>query len=243
MLSFIIPLRSKKASNNWDKVVHDFNMTLKSVLNQLDPDFRVIVVCTDLPPMPDDDRIEVIQIESNYRNVWDGAPDKWKKIKAGCIRVRDYGGGYIMVVDADDLVSNRISRWVNANGKEHGFYAKTGYEYDDRAKRIIIAPKFWNLCGTCAVLNCSETDLPASQDDPDEKYTVLAGHTKWKGLFEQAGRPLTPFPFRPVVYKINTNENISLQKNNVGFKRKMLRKIFKGFPVSEKIRAEFSLHD
>jgi len=118
MLYFIVPLRSRQSSLNWDKVVDDFNLTLKSIFHQIDSNFRVIVACTDVPDHPADERLEVIEVPVNYQGIEDAMRDKGNKMRAMCAYIRAQGGGYIMPVDADDLISNRISALVNqANSK------------------------------------------------------------------------------------------------------------------------------
>jgi len=240
MLYFIVPLRSRKSSLNWDKVVHDFNLTLKSIMNQLDPYFRVVVACTDIPDYPADERLQIIVVPVNYQGIGDAMRDKGNKMRAMCAHIRAQGGGYIMPVDADDLISNRISALVNQAKSKAGYIAGTGYEYDDKSKRIRLMPKFYNLCGTCCVMHFTAEELPENMEDK-RYYTILAGHTHWKSEFEKKNTPLQPFPFKPVVYRINTGENDSIRTNNIGFKRKVIRFVWRGFPVSKKIREEFSL--
>ncbi len=241
MLYFIVPLRSKQSSVDWNKVVYDFNLTITSILNQEDPKFKIIVACTDVPDHPSDERLEIMCVPSIYQALEDGMHDKWNKIRAMCARVRQLGGGYIMPVDADDLVSNRIASLINQNPNEVGYIAKTGYEYDEKIGKISFAPKFYNLCGTCAVIRCAVEELPEHIEDT-RKYPILAGHTRWKAVFEEMNTPLKPFPFKPVIYKINTGENDSILRNNIGFKRKFMRLLWKGLPISNRIREEFSLY-
>ena len=242
MLYFIVPLRSRKSSIDWNKVVSDFNMTLKSILNQQNPNFKVIVACTDIPDYPADERIEIIVVEPDNRNTNAQISDKWIKIRAMCLRIHELGGGYIMPVDADDLVSNKISGLVAQGGSQAGYIAKTGYEYDEKMKKIKISPKFYNLCGTCAVMYCPVDELPQSNES-HINHPILAVHTRWKSIFEKKNTPLKPFPFKPVIYKINTGENLSVRTNNIGFKRKIIRLLSYGSSVSEKKREEFSLYD
>lgn len=242
MLYFIVPLRSKKSSLDWNKVAYDFNLTIKSILNQMDTNFKVIVACTDVPDYPVDERIEIVEVPTIYRGIEDSMRDKRNKKLAMCARVRELGGGFIMPVDADDLVSNRISDLVNRGESESGYVANTGYEYDERTKRIRIAPRFYNLCGTSAVIKCTVDELPENMED-EREFPILAGHTRWKSLFDDKGIPLKPFPFKPVIYKYNTGENDSVRRNNIGFKRKMMRLLVKGSPVNNKIREEFAFHE
>lgn len=51
MIYFGIPLRSKKASNDWENVIRVFNRTLESVYRQTDPEFRIFVACHDIPEL------------------------------------------------------------------------------------------------------------------------------------------------------------------------------------------------
>lgn len=50
MIYFLIPLRSKESSNNWERVVSNFNRTLDSCFNQTNDDFKVVVVCHQITP-------------------------------------------------------------------------------------------------------------------------------------------------------------------------------------------------
>ena len=49
MFYFLIPLRSKISSKNWDIISKLFNNTIKSVCNQTDPNFKIILAYHDLP--------------------------------------------------------------------------------------------------------------------------------------------------------------------------------------------------
>lgn len=111
MLYFIVPLRSRRSALNWNKVVDNFNLTLKSIMNQLDPYFRVVVACTDIPDYPADERLQIIVVPVNYQGIGDAMRNKGNKMRAMCAYIRAQGG-YIMPVDADDLISNRISARV-----------------------------------------------------------------------------------------------------------------------------------
>ena len=112
MIYFGITLRSKAVSKNWAHVVADFTRTLDSVYQQTDPDFRVIVACHDLPKLEReyDSRVEFLQTDvPTPTTPFEMMQDKGYKLSMIGKRIREYGGGYTMIVDADDLISNRVA--------------------------------------------------------------------------------------------------------------------------------------
>ena len=62
MIYFGVTLRSRASAKNWNNVEKDFNRTLRSLYNQTDPDFRIIVACHDIPRLDGkyDDRVEFL---------------------------------------------------------------------------------------------------------------------------------------------------------------------------------------
>lgn len=130
MMYFGVTLRSVAASKNWTHVVQDFHRTLRAICNQTDPDFRVIVACHEIPDMPGgyDERVEFLQAGIPFpTNPHEMMQDKGYKLSMIGKRIREYGGGYTMIVDADDLISNRVAEYVNAHPGQHGFAPRTGY--------------------------------------------------------------------------------------------------------------------
>lgn len=96
MIYFLIPLRSKAASKNWEEVSRVFNRTLASVYNQTDPDFRIFVACHDIPSLEKtyDARVEFIQAETPVPTTpHEMMLDKGYKISLMAQRLRLLGGG------------------------------------------------------------------------------------------------------------------------------------------------------
>ena len=75
MIYFVIPLRSKAASHNWEGVTRNFNRTLESCYNQTNPDFRIFVACHDIPTLDQeyDDRVTFLPVTiptpTNYKEM------------------------------------------------------------------------------------------------------------------------------------------------------------------------------
>lgn len=85
--------------------------------------------------------------------------DKGYKTHTLAMRLRELGGGYAMMVDADDLVSCHLAEFINKHPHENGFYVKTGDAYfvgDDYMK---VLPKFSS--GTACIVNYAVDDLPS----------------------------------------------------------------------------------
>src|SRR5215467_12686264 len=112
---FGVPLRSKSSSKNWLRVCDLFRSTLRSILGQTAEDFSVIVACHDVPTVPEikDSRVKLlISSASIPTNLPEQMTDRYLKARMIAAETKQRGGGYLMAVDGDDLVSNRIVTFV-----------------------------------------------------------------------------------------------------------------------------------
>ncbi len=121
-----------------------------------------------------------------------------------------------MMLDADDLVSNRLVDYVLKDGDPNGYLVESGYAYDWKANLIAPIPGVWgkgfdNVCGSCSVINFAPDDLPPLRGG-DESVDYLAKHLKqhshWKHVMREAGRPLKSLPFPAAVYVLNHDNNL-----------------------------------
>lgn len=254
MIYFLIPLRSKKASKDWDKVSTLFNRTLWSCYNQTDPNFRILVACHDIPDLDKeyDQRVEFIQISEMDAPIPhtpdEMMVDKGYKTHTLAMRLRELGGGYAMMVDADDLISCHTAEFVNRHPNGCGYYAKTGYSYfvgDDFMK---VMPKFPN--GSARIIYCSVDDLPDSYpeimtENCDENECILRkSHGASVSACKAAGRPLAPLPFKCAVYVLGTGENHSLIGKTTKYQSRLreIRELFeRKIPIKGKLEKEFSI--
>lgn len=246
---FGIPLRSKASSKNWKEVERLFNNTLKSILNQSCPDFKVIVICHDIPELEieKDDRVEFHQVNIKFPTTLDEQMnDKGFKVHMIGKIIHDLGGGYTMVVDADDLISNRICEFVKDNYGLDGWYIETGYIYYENTKKLSIAPKFPS--GSNCIIYYKPSELPPNMDnawkesEKSSKYIITKGHslsTKIQAC-ENIGKKLYTLPFRGGIYILGTGENHSTQNGRRSLKRSIMD-FFLRRPLSSKIKNEFSI--
>lgn len=254
MLYFVIPLMSRQVAKDWNMVSELFNRTLWSCYNQTDPNFKIIVACHEIPELTKtyDNRVEFIQVSEKDAPIPktqdEKMVDKGYKTHTLAMRVRELGGGYTMMVDADDLVSCHLAEFVNKHSNESGFYVKTGYVYfvgDDYMK---VLPKFSS--GSACIVNYSVEDLPdgypevmTSNCDSNE-WIIRKRHGGVVPACIEAGRPLKALPFKGAVYVLGSGENHSLYGKATKYQTK-LREIRQMFEKKHKIRGllkrEFSV--
>lgn len=250
MLIFIIPLQSPRASKNWPHVSVLAQRTLRSVLRQTDQDFRVFLVCNEPPDLcPAHPALTILERDfpAPDMSVWENRmADKWGKVRVGLMAARRYASCHIMVVDADDCVSNRLSGLCAEHPESNGWFFDQGW-FRDEGSRIIFKKKkdFDMVCGTSSIVRAGPDDLPTEEKGDRESIHILrSGHTKIRVNSVARGTPLEPLPFLGAVYCLATGENhtaFSLQ----GWRSKkiMLQKLLCYRLLTRRIRAEFGLYD
>lgn len=248
MMYFGIPLRSKAVSNDWDKVTECFNRTLYSVYNQIDKDFRIIVVYHDMPELfkEYDERVEFIKVKTpTPKNKHEMMIDKGHKIHTIAMRIRELGGGFTMLVDADDLISNKISQYVNKNLDSNGFISNNGYYYHMGNDYFKKGHKFPN--GSSTIVKYSVDDLPEEYyktsvpSENSNPHIIRKRHGDIPKICKENGRPLKKLPFIASVYVRDTGDNHSLMGKNESKFRLLEQLIMPKIKINDKLRKEFSI--
>jgi len=249
---FCIPLMPKANASDWGQVSRVFNQTLRSLDNQTNKSFQVLLAAQDMPELAPDLKLDVVHLESRW-TVEDIASaklrDKRRKRTLLLRAVRERGGGYVMMLDADDLLSNQLVGYVLEDRDPNGYLVETGYAYDWKANLIAPIPGVWgkgfdNVCGSCSVINFRPDDLPPLPDDDgtvDYLSKHLNQHSHWKHVMREAGRPLKPLPFPAAVYVLNHDNNLhySLAHNRQDAIPRKIRA--RQIPLSPALVEEFSL--
>ena len=212
MLVFIIPVKSKKVSGSWEQFSKLFERTLKSVTNQTSQNFKTIVVCHEKPTTTfDHPNLEYVQVNfhppvldpnDNKKNNGLKEEDKSKKILYGVKYSKKYSPDYIMVVDADDCISNRIVQYVDEhqNDEINGWFFKKGYIYREGDKFISLNKENFNtLCGTCIIVRPGHIDA-IFQNVPHLLYVH-------KTTYLGNNAHLDTFPYPGAVYSMANGEN------------------------------------
>lgn len=249
MITYGIPLRCKAVSNDWDVVSMLFNRTLNSVYSQLDPNFRILVACHEIPKLDKkyDDRIEFLQVDAPFpKDRYEMMVDKGYKIHTIAMRLKQLGGGYYMEVDADDLISNRVAGYVNAHPNENGFLSTTGFYYhlgDNYIKRGFRFPN-----GSSTIVKYGVDELPSeypmimTHNCNENDELIRKRHGDIPRICAELGRPLKKTPFPTSFYVRSTNENHSLIGKEESLIRRIEQTLSPKIYFNDEIRKEFSIY-
>ncbi|HEY9688482.1 MAG TPA: hypothetical protein V6D46_00705, partial [Coleofasciculaceae cyanobacterium] len=171
MLVFIIPLQSRQVSRSWAKVCRLFEICVRSACQQNSSQFRVIVVCHELPEiMFQNPHLNYIQIDFPIPDITSGTKqeivnrkntDKGRKILRGLIAARDFQPTHTMFLDADDCVSQRLAGFVAQHSQANGWFIRDGYRYQVSSSCIYKKSRdFHTMCGSSNILRYDLNRLP-----------------------------------------------------------------------------------
>jgi hypothetical protein len=251
---FAIPLRPRSTARNWNRVCQLLDHTLKSVLQQEDEEFSVLLACHEAPDIPAiaDPRITILTTKHRVPTTFaEQMADKGKKKRVCTAAFKMLGGGYLMFLDADDMVSRKLVRSVRSHPTDDGYIITQGYHYDSKTQHYHRIPAFDKRCGSCAVFRFSVDDLPDHPDDPRIAFCDRYGnHTEWREMARRLGRTLEPIGFPAAVHVVETNENASAIQPRPGtdgllrLRRRLIEQLrmhLSRRPVDDFFRSEFGL--
>lgn len=217
MLAFVVPVKSKTVTSDWTYFSSLVNRCINSICNQTEKTFKVLVVCHEIPKtnFNNDSRVEFIKVDfappvlnNNPDDRWLKEADKGKKIKFASDYAMTLGVDYIMTVDSDDCISNKISDYVTKNGTEaiSGWYVKKGYLYPEGKRYTYLNLKNFNMvCGSCVIIRPKHIDLMFA-----DNFFFSHGRTNFKN-----GVTLLPLPFSGAVYSMVNGTNIALDNKEM----------------------------
>lgn len=222
---FGISLASKRASKDWETTTTLLRRTLRSVLNQDDPRWRVIVCGHERPDLEELDDPRVLFLRADIDPPVSSAQfrrDKmWKRRLIGSV-LKSWGGGYFFPLDADDLVHKSVVKHVLSHDNRRGYSIHEGYAEDYLGGRMAPVPGVWSqtfdrVCGSSAVLYFEPDDLPSDGKNSDRLYfNLFQSHAYWPVVAEECERPLDRFPFAAAVYVVNHSQNLSFGLQRAG---------------------------
>ena len=176
--------------------------------------------------------------------------DKGKKLRLGAKYAKEeFNADYIMTVDSDDFVSNRIADYVNSsNGSEPGWFTKNGYIHFEGKSFLFATFKFSYLCGSSIIVKPELLKYFFGVDPIlyfDHRLTVLNDTIELKEL-----------PFYGGVYSMANGENHLMSFSNIrkfnnhkgwmtseGLKRIHAKiKNYRFRFITKKIRSEFNFY-
>jgi len=248
MLVFIIPLRSRAVSHNWEKVAALCARTVASCCRQSKGESRTFLVCREAPALPVGLKNLTI-IAEPFPVPQDKSAqmqDKYRKIQRGLIAARSLAPFFWMKVDSDDCVSNRLAGFAQAHEKSPGWFFRRGWIHEENTRTAYWERQgFFKVCGTSSILACRRPEeLPASMDEPLEKFTYLSTpHNELDQVSVRQGTPLWELPFAGAVYCTGTGENWTGSRGVRDYRSKkwMLRRLMNTRFATPRWREEFGV--
>lgn len=240
-IAFCTSLRARSLARDWDYHVWLLEQTVRSMLAQTGCEVRVVVGCHDVPQaLAGDPRLEFVSVACSppARDNDDMCADKVLKLSVAAERALGLGCEYVVMNDADDLVTNRLGEFVARHRGQNGWYSGSEmfYTYGGRVYRWYDIPG--QSAGPCVVLRA---DLLAFAAPPfsgawverirgggEARYlellqrhglpvvTVAAvGLGHYRAFMHAEGRPLAPLPF-PANLVINHHDSTATVSGGVG---------------------------
>ncbi|WP_370392045.1 hypothetical protein [uncultured Winogradskyella sp.] len=214
MITFIVPVKSKSACANWPNLCRLFDSTIRSIFNQADTRFNVVVVCHEIPTISFSHE-NLHFVEATFKpplekSIIDKRIDKGNKIKTGVEYAQNnFPSKYVVMVDADDYISNKLVHFLNNPNTDHpGWYIDKGF-INYKFKRFLIFTKKFNwVCGSSVIVkpelinhyfDKGEIDLYF-----DHRLKVLNTDIVLKDI-----------PFPAAIYNICNGENLLMSASNV----------------------------
>ena len=213
-LTFIVPIRHPATVPDWGAVKARIAETLASLAAQTTDNWDVVLIANheaDLPALPTRARVVRVdlpppppllpdhKLEDLYEQI---RTDKGRRVLLGLLATRP--SGFVMTVDYDDFVSNRLAALVATHPEANGWFVSSGYLYDSSDTLLRYPEKFNEFCGTSIIVRADLLQIPATEADATDSYTrhQLGSHISIKGRLAAAGTPLQPVPFAGAVYRV-----------------------------------------
>lgn len=250
VFTFGIPLLPRACARDWRRVEQLLELTLASVFAQSDQDFRVLIAGHDRPGFYlRDPRIRFLQADWPVEEVRADNLDRGRKTWMVNREVIESGGGFLMLLDADDWVDRKLVATTRAllTPDLVGGVIKDGFAVDFQTRRAADIPDpcifqepFYRLCGSSAVLQIRPDSSDALLADP---YAVLHEHYRVPEEAERHGVRLATLPVS-AAYLINTDENHSEHHGpfadwRANFTQAVNRH---GFPADARFTARFGIN-
>ena len=212
---FGMPLKSRAVAKDWNRVSMLLDNTLRSIFAQTMPDIEVLIACHDEPVTSFDThpRLHKLVIEEAGPGSDDNegqGRDKQIKIRRLIEEVCRRGGGYLVRMDADDLVSCRLAEFIHTTNNRRGYTLQSGYILNLGRRYFQYVDNFARHCGSCAVFYLTPEDLAFVPGGMAESI-FLTTHIGYEAMSKRLGRPMDAVPFPAMMYIRHHGENLSVR--------------------------------
>jgi len=266
VVTFIIPIACRNFVLSWDLACKYLSQTVGSILNSIDPRFAVVIVGHESPMdyLPKDSRLHFLRLSDSTpkaedKNLQSISRDWMGKMKLG----REYANTqlpsqYIMRMDADDFLSNRVVGFLSRNSDKAGFRISDGWAWTSDSRFFIQQldhfDRLW--CGSSIIMKTEIADLKLDIYDLSERMSFLDEaqlgsertlftneyHSFSDKAFKLNSIDISRMPFRAAIYRV-ANVNSMAQRNfkKIYSLRFLVGKIRRIRFLTPKLRKEFAL--
>lgn len=123
-------------------------------------------------------------------------------------------GGYVLPVDADDLISNKIAAFFESRDDGKCYVSKNGWIWNSPSHYLFKAKDLWRTCGSCTVIYYKKEELPDTDFEhkniSTKEYIFQKSHRFVPDFAKKCGKIFGIMPFSSTVYVLGTGENHSI---------------------------------
>lgn len=265
MLAFILPFRPKSQSKDWQKDCALLEATIGSLLNQDSDNYKIFVVYSDTPDLPVlSAKVSLVHFDHSFVE-FENTPDvdstlsetdklivarrwdKCRKIFYGCKKAKEDGCQYIMSVDSDDLISNKLVSYIYKRILETdipGFYITKGYLYRPPSKRIIRVDKnMQGFNGSTHILRSDLIKIPSFESGGWLDFNLFTSHGWIVSRMKQEHKvDLEPINFPAVIYVAHGGNISNVNPVSIlNLLKYFLKLIIRGRWITKELKQEFAL--
>ena len=224
MIGFVVPFRPIQNSKNWANDSALLIKTLKSICNQTSSNFKVYVVHHELPDeLYEHPNLSYVQFPYAFCTLamLSGKTaqhdisiimsvngfDQGKKALYGAKHAVEDGCDYVMSVDSDDLISNKIAAYVNnAPINSDGWYVSKGYIYMSSEDLLVRKPSKMNtINGSTNIIAARHIPSPDFNSNEADLFSFYAAHGYLYHRLKAQNIHLLPLPFYAIIYVAHTS--------------------------------------
>jgi hypothetical protein len=216
-LLFVSPIVSRRYARDWEEVNRGLAATVASLSQQINPDWKMMVIGGDEPCLPGHLKRHVIFVKADLEIDEPASKgrreiDKQRKQYCGYVELHRYAPEYVMPLDYDDLVSVRLVQYVAEHSSVDAFVLKRGYVYQDGSDHCQYSHRLYRRTGSNLVVRYRRDLFPT---EPSDFHPPPAGYLDWPFIASHIKRPQKLFvslglsyktvPFPAVVWRRNAN--------------------------------------
>lgn len=219
-IAFAISLKSKKVSRNWLQVQMNLAKTLKSIFNNTNQNYRIIIVGHEKPNIKELKHKRVTWLKAHFpspNGINKYSNDKLRKREIIGKHLRKIGfSGYFMALDADDWIHHRFVELIMLHPHRDALILNKGFMLNLFKNEIWPRSEFYRICGSSVILYFSNNDFPKSlkRKDVRASYFQLAvkPHPKVIDYLKEIKRQYSLMHLPIVVWVVAHGDNNSIMK-------------------------------